>query len=53
MESRDVILSTVQVGGIEVNNVRATVLKGDFPEDLLLGISFLRNVEISENRGVL
>ena len=53
VESRDAILSTVQVGGIKVNNVRATVLKGDFRGDILLSTSFLRNVEISENRGVL
>ncbi len=53
MESREVILSTVQVGGIKVNNVKAAVLTGDFPKDILLGMSFLRNVEISENRGVL
>ena len=53
VESREVILSTVQVGGIKVNNVKAAVLTGDFPEDILLGMSFLRNVEISENRGVL
>jgi aspartyl protease family protein len=48
-----VILSSVQIGGIKVNNVKAAVLKGDFPRDILLGMSFLRNVEMNENRGVL
>lgn len=53
IESREVTLSTVTIGGIKVNNVKAAVLKGDFPQDILLGMSFLRNVEISENRGVM
>jgi aspartyl protease family protein len=53
VESREVILSSVQIGGIKVNNVKAAVLKGDFPRDILLGMSFLRNVEMNENRGVL
>ena len=53
VESREVILSSVQIGGIKVNNVKAAVIKLDFPMDMLLVMSFLRNVEMNENRGVL
>jgi aspartyl protease family protein len=48
-----VSLSRVTVGDIEVPNVQAAVLGGDYPEDILLGMSFLQFVEFREVDGVL
>ncbi|MFT4520905.1 MAG: aspartyl protease family protein [Halioglobus sp.] len=48
-----VTLSSVNVGGIQVNNVPALVVKGDYPRTVLLGMSFLRHVKLEEHRGVL
>jgi aspartyl protease family protein len=52
-EARGVNLRSVSVGGIRVNNVQATVVDGDFPATILLGMSYLRHVRMSENNGVL
>ena len=46
-------LRAVSVGGIRVENVRASVLEGDFPATILLGMTFLQHVDISENNGIL
>ena len=46
-------LRTVNVGGIKVNNVPATVIEGEFPAMVLLGMTFLRHVKIEENQGIL
>lgn len=51
--SWEVRLDSVQVGDIRVRNVQAAVLEGDFPEEILLGMTFLRNVEIKESSGVM
>ena len=48
-----VTLRSVSVGGILVNNVRASVVEGDFPATLLLGMTYLQHVKIQENNGVL
>lgn len=48
-----VVLNSVQVGDIEVSNVPAAVLEGDYPEDILLGMTFLSHVELRESAGVL
>ena len=48
-----VTLDSVDVGGIRVDNVRATVVDGDFPRTVLLGMSYLRHVQLSEQNGVL
>lgn len=48
-----VTLRSVSVGGIQVENVRASVVEGDFPATVLLGMSFLQHVDISENNGTL
>ncbi len=53
IESRQVTLNSVKVGGIQAKNVQAAVIQGDFPQEILLGMSFLRNVEIRENAGVM
>ncbi|KGE02831.1 retropepsin-like aspartic protease family protein [Pseudohaliea rubra] len=48
-----VTLNSVEVGGIRVANVRATVVDGDYPRTVLLGMSYLRHVQLSEDNGVL
>ncbi len=53
IRSTQVFLDAVQVGGIVVNNVQAAVLEGEFPQEILLGMSFLRNVKIEENAGLM
>ncbi|MBV1876490.1 MAG: retroviral-like aspartic protease family protein [Pseudomonadales bacterium] len=51
--SRLVTLALVQVGEIQVSNVAAVVVDGDYPRDILLGMSFLRHVDIQESSGVM
>ena len=46
-------LSQVTVGGITGHNVQAAVIDGDHPVDILLGMSFLRQVALEERAGVL
>jgi aspartyl protease family protein len=46
-------LDSVDVGGIRVNHVEATVVEGTFPTVILLGMTYLRHVKIEENQGVL
>jgi len=46
-------LQSVELGGIRVENVRATVSEGDYPSTILLGMSFLQHVEMRERDGVL
>lgn len=46
-------LQSVDVGGIRVDNVEALVAEGDFPSTILLGVTYLRHVEIQEVNGVL
>ena len=48
-----VTLRTINVGGIKVENVQATVLEGDFPSTILLGMTYLQHVDIREDDGVL
>lgn len=50
---RNLLLDSVDVGGIRVNSVEATVIKGDFPVDVLLGMSFLEHVQMVDENGVL
>ncbi|MBD3646329.1 MAG: TIGR02281 family clan AA aspartic protease, partial [Pseudomonadales bacterium] len=42
-----------EVGERKGNNGAGAVLEGDFPRDILLGMTFLRNVEITERAGLL
>ena len=51
--ARIVMLRSVDIGGIRVENVRASVMQGGYPATILLGMSYLRHVEIHENGGVL
>ena len=48
-----VTLQSVDVGGIRVDNVGATVVEGDFPSTILLGMTYLRHVKMEEVDGVL
>jgi aspartyl protease family protein len=53
INARIVMLKSVDVGGIQVENVRASVLEGNFPTTVLLGMTYLRHVSMSETGGVL
>jgi aspartyl protease family protein len=48
-----VTLDRVKVGEIEVRNVRASVLEGVYPSYVLLGMSYLSEVEIREDSGLM
>ncbi|TCO70445.1 retropepsin-like aspartic protease family protein [Chromatocurvus halotolerans] len=50
---RSVNLDFVDVGGIRVDNVRATVLEGDYPRMILLGMTYLEHVSLQERNGIL
>lgn len=52
-EAYRIVLESVDVGGIRVNMVEASVVVGGFPETILLGMSFLRHVEVSNRDGLL
>ena len=43
-----VTLDTVSVGGIELQNIPAVISKHEFPPDPLLGMSFLKHLEINQ-----
>lgn len=48
-----VLLDSVRVGAIEVKKVEAIVSMGDFPTDTLLGNSYLDQVDLRRESGVL
>lgn len=48
-----VTLKNVSIGNIRVNHVEATVIEGSYPDIVLLGMSFLKHVKLSEHRGVM
>lgn len=51
--SYHVMLDSVSAGEITLRNVRAFVNEGEFPHVVLLGMSFLRHVEMRDSNGVL
>ena len=51
--AHSVVLQSVDVGGIKIQHVQASVIEGDFPEMVLLGVSYLQHVEMREKDGVL
>lgn len=53
VEARAVQLRSIDVGGIRINNVEATVLQGSHPSVILLGMSYLQHVKISEQGGIM
>lgn len=48
-----VTIAEMQVGDIRQTNVRAVVIDGDHPLDILLGMSFLQHVDITEKSGLM
>ena len=48
-----VMLDNVTLGGIAQQQVRATVIEGNFPVDVLLGMSFLNELRLNDDAGVL
>ena len=47
------VLRNVSVGGITVSGVPAVVVEGDYPSQVLLGMSYLRHIELSEKGGIM
>jgi aspartyl protease family protein len=47
------LLDRVTLGGITRRKVRATVIEGTYPTDVLLGMSFLNALSMNDNEGVL
>jgi|TARA_B110000240_G_C13431320_1_gene423864 aspartyl protease family protein len=48
-----VVLREVSVGDIKLNNVKALIVEGSFPKKVLLGMTFLQQVEITESAGLM
>jgi aspartyl protease family protein len=46
-------LNSLNVGGIEVGSVLASVVEGDYPVMILLGMSYLKHVNMREQNGTL
>lgn len=46
-------LQSVDVGGIRVDNVRASVVEGTHPTTILLGMTYLKHVQMNEKNGIL
>lgn len=53
VDSRFLTLDKVVVGGLTAHNVQAAVISGSYPVEILLGMSFLREVSLREEAGVL
>jgi aspartyl protease family protein len=53
MRAYSVTLDKVSVGGIVVHNVHAAVIEGDYPERVLLGITYLQHVGMREENGIM
>ena len=53
INAHQVFVDTVTVGGISVTNVEVAVLEGAHPKDILLGMSFLKHVEIQKSEGLM
>lgn len=53
VDSYMVKLEQVSVGNIQVQAVQGAVIIGDFPEQILLGNSFLSRVSLQDEQGVL
>lgn len=52
-EARFVRLDSLQVGAIRQDDVEAVVIEGDHPQMILLGMSFLGTLELTDSGGVL
>ena len=52
-ESYFMALDKITVAGITAHNVQAAIITGRYPVDILLGMSFLKQVSIREQSGVM
>jgi aspartyl protease family protein len=52
-ESYFMNLKQITVAGITAHNVQAAIITGQYPVDILLGMSFLKQVSIRESGGVM
>jgi aspartyl protease family protein len=52
-DSYFLIIDRVTVAGIIAHNVQAAIIDGNYPVEILLGMSFLRQVSMQENSGVM
>jgi len=48
-----IVLPEITLGGITKRNVRAGVVRGLYPEEVLLGMSFLSGLKLEEHNGVM
>lgn len=48
-----VTLQSVDVGGLQVDNIPATIVEGRYPATILLGMSFLQHVKMQEHGGIM
>ncbi len=53
VDAKNVTLTEVSVGGVKAHNVAATVIEGNYPVEILLGMSFLSQVSMKNEGGVL
>ncbi len=53
VKSYSVILDSISVGEIEAKKVQAVVLEGIYPSHILLGMTYLNQVKIQEDDGVM
>lgn len=52
-EAYQVVLESVSVGGIVARKVPAVVIAGNYPEQVLLGMSYLEHVDMQEQDNIL
>ncbi len=48
-----VVLNQVSVGEITLRNIEAVVIEGDQPDPILLGMSYLKRIDISHHQGAM
>ncbi len=48
-----VVLERVKIGELELNNVQGAIVEGNYPNYVLLGMSFLSRVNMREHQGVM
>ncbi len=53
VDARFITLPNVNVGGVVAQNVSATVIEGRYPLEILLGMSYLNQVSMQNDQGVL
>lgn len=53
IDTWELTLASVRVGDIELRNVKAAVLEGNYPNSILLGMSFLQRVDIQRSGSMM